>query len=184
MDFHIKKGRIRTKQKYKRPTRIKFEEWTKKVKKYIRDHDIHVNMYLCGNFLTDDTPTWDVDVILSHPKPHEGCDLLKIRDLMEYSMQMGFDDYQMCIDMQFYYPYNDKGEFWYSADDYLKHGCTITTKICPFNYIDSNGVILHLNGSNFMEIIPNLFTYDQKSPSDKDIKRIEDGIMYANPVQI
>ena len=186
--MNITKGRVKTKERYLRPTKDKFDKWLEKVKVYIDNNDIDVNMYLCGGFLKDPSTTWDVDVILSHPDAEHFTDkeLTKIRDFMEYCMQLGFDEFRMCIDTCFYFPYDEDGNFWYSAEAYLKNGTIKTRKLFAYDSIVFNDVTVpnYREKSQCVKVMEHLFMITHDTPTPKDIERIEEGIMYGEPEQI
>ena len=130
----VRKGNVRASQWWGRPTMDKFYKWVVIVKQYIHKNNINVNMYVCGKFVEKIEDTWDVDVILSHPKARNYTkhELLKIRDLMNYGMQLGFDKFNMLMDMVFYLPFDKDGNFWYSVEEYIKNG-KIKSE-CPVSY--------------------------------------------------
>lgn len=111
----LKKGIVTTTHYWERPVTKKFDEWVILVREYINMHSIKVNMYVCGKYLENPNLTWDVDVVLSYPGE---IDYVLIRNLMNYGMQLGFDKFDMLVDMAFYIPFDKEGTFWYSSEDY------------------------------------------------------------------
>jgi hypothetical protein len=97
----LKKGIVTTTHYWERPVTKKFDEWVILVREYINMHSIKVNMYVCGKYLENPNLTWDVDVVLSYPGE---IDYVLIRNLMNYGMQLGFDKFDMLVDMAFYIP--------------------------------------------------------------------------------
>lgn len=185
----VRKGNVRASQWWERPTIDKFYKWVVIVKQYIHENNINVNMYVCGKFLENIEDTWDVDVILSHPKARNYTkhELLKIRDLMNYGMQLGFDKFNMLMDMVFYLPFDKDGNFWYSVEEYIKNGKIKSECLYSFDKITINGTInqdLNESYDSCIEIVKGLFIVMKTSPSDKHIKRINEGIYYREPILI
>lgn len=185
----VRKGNVRASQWWERPTIDKFYKWVVIVKQYIHENNINVNMYVCGKFLENIEDTWDVDVILSHPKARNYTkhELLKIRDLMNYGMQLGFDKFNMLMDVVFYLPFDKDGNFWYSVEEYIKNGKIKSECLYSFDKITINGTInqdLNESYDSCIEIVKGLFIVMKTSPSDKHIKRINEGIYYREPILI
>ena len=185
----VRKGNVRASQWWERPTMDKFYKWVVIVKQYIHKNNINVNMYVCGKFLEKIEDTWDVDVILSHPKARNYTkhELLKIRDLMNYGMQLGFDKFNMLMDVVFYLPFDKDGNFWYSVEEYIKNGKIKSECLYSFDKITINGTIkqdLNESYDSCIEIVEGLFIVMKTSPSDKHIKRINEGIYYREPILI
>jgi len=176
----LKKGIVTTKRYWEQPINKKFDEWVILVKEYINTHRIEVNMYVCGKFLENPELTWDVDVILSYPGE---IDYVLIRNLMNYGMQLGFDKFDMLVDMAFYIPFDKEGTFWYSSEDYKKYGTIECKTLHTFDKTEYNGEIIH-EFESCEQIMENLFVVSQTAPSEKHIKRIENGEMYMKPVLI
>ena len=185
----VRKGNVRASQWWGRPTMDKFYKWVVIVKQYIHKNNINVNMYVCGKFVEKIEDTWDVDVILSHPKARNYTkhELLKIRDLMNYGMQLGFDKFNMLMDVVFYLPFDKDGNFWYSVEEYIKNGKIKSECLYSFDKITINGTInqdLNESYDSCIEIVEGLFIVMKTSPSDKHIKRINEGIYYREPILI
>ena len=183
----VRKGKVHATRWWERPTREKFSEWVDIVKKYIRTHNINVNMYVCGKFVEKIEDTWDVDVILSYPKARNYTEeeLIKIRDLMNYGMQLGFDRFDMLIDMAFYLPFDEAGNFWYSVDNYIRNGIIQSQVMHSFDKIIVNGEVSHnlsMENDRCVEILKGLFITSKSSPSEKHIKRVNEGIYYRKPI--
>ena len=183
----VRKGKVHATRWWERPTREKFSEWVDIVKKYIRTHNINVNMYVCGKFVEKIEDTWDVDVILSYPKARNYTEeeLIKIRDLMNYGMQLGFDRFDMLIDMAFYLPFDEAGNFWYSVDNYIRNGIIRSQVMHSFDKIIVNGEVsqnLSMENDRCVEILKGLFITSKSSPSEKHIKRVNEGIYYRKPI--
>ena len=184
---NVRKGNVRASRWWDRPTRSKFSEWVTIVKEYIRTRNINVNMYVCGKFVEKIEDTWDVDVILSYPKARSYTEeeLVKIRDLMNYGMQLGFDRFNMLVDMAFYLPFDQEGNFWYSADNYIRNGTIKSQVMYPFDKIIVNGEVIQdmfVEAETCVEILDGLFITSKTSPSKKHINRIRDGIYYRKPI--
>ncbi len=182
------KGSVIAYNEHLRPTKRKIEKWVTLMKMFIDNYEIDVNMYGCGKAMTNPELTWDVDIILSHPNAHaySESDLFKIRDLMNFGMQVGYDQFQLLIDISFYLPFNEKGDFWYSADRYIKHGTMSFKQYSSYATVVYKGQELtnyHTNdGLEIKEIVDGLFEIVSECPTTKDIDRIEKGILYPDPV--
>jgi len=184
------KGVITTNNTWDRPDHGKFNEWIKVVSTYIRINEIPIEMYVCGKFIENPSQTWDIDVILTHPKIRTFTDtqLIKIRDFMIYGMQTGFDRFNMLIDMACYLPYDTNGNFWYSSEDYQKYGRIRTQVLYVFDKIYQDGVVIQdfnmKHETMVKKVCESLFLVTKLSPSQKHIDRITNGSMYAQPQRI
>lgn len=176
----FRKGCVTTNTSWEQPTNAKFNDWVSLVKEYIEMRDIQVNMYVCGKFIENPKLTWDVDVILSHPSE---MDYTKIRDLMNYGMQLGFDKYNMFVDMAFYIPFGDDGVFWYSAEEYEKYGKIKTKTLYTFDKVEYDGKIIR-EFDACEEVTEGLFVVTKMSPSEKHINRLQNGVVYMKPILI
>tara|TARA_B110000858_G_C17802657_1_gene476136 strand:- start:3428 stop:4024 length:597 start_codon:yes stop_codon:yes gene_type:complete len=188
IDF--RKGVVSTSRPWNQPDINLFHKWIVIIKRYIADHQITIDLYLCGKFLENPKMTWDIDVILSHKdiRKFNMSQLQKIRDLMNYGMQLGFDKFNLLIDMACYLPFDDEGTFWYSAESYIKHGKIRSQALYTFDKIsEDDEVIQDFNtehDTSVTKICDNLFMVVKTSPSEKHINRIKKGIIYKKPVII
>ena len=104
---------------------------------------------------------------------------------MNYGMQLGFDRFNMLVDMAFYLPFDQDGNFWYSADNYIRNGTIKSQVMYPFDKIIVNGEVIQdmfVEAETCVEILDGLFITSKTSPSQKHIKRIRDGIYYRKPI--
>jgi hypothetical protein len=156
------------------------------IKKYISEHKININVYVCGKFIENPELTWDIDIILSHKdiRKFTLLELIKVRDLMIYGMQLGFDKFNLLIDMACYLPLDDKGTFWYSSEDYLKYGRIKSQVLYVFDKIYQDGEIIQNFSTQSEQICENMFLVSKVSPSEKHINRIKQGMMYKQPQRI
>jgi len=186
-NVYIKKGIVTSHKKWDRPNIELFNTWITHIKRYIKNHNITVNVYVCGKFLENSELTWDIDIILSHKdiRNYDIIKLMKIRDLMNYGMQLGFDKFNLLIDMACYLPLNDQGKFWYSVEDFKKHGRIHSSVLYTFNKVYQNDEIIQdfttQPDTSVRQLCDNLFLVTKISPSDKHINRIKDGIEYMKP---
>lgn len=170
------------------PKREDFLKWFKSIKKYIKDNDLDVQMYICGKFLQDRKKTMDVDIILYHPdaKKFNHEQLLKIRDLMINSVKIGYEN-DLLIDIQMYLPYDNDGNFWVKPIDYLKSGKIKTQTFSYYNKIYTNNILIHdLNDYcvDVKTVDENLYLITRMSPDDKEVEKIMKGIFYKDPVRL
>jgi hypothetical protein len=183
-DFSYRRGPVYTTKPWTQPTVEKFEQWLVRFKEYIRNHAIEIDVYLCGKFIEKIEDTWDIDIILSHRNlwSFSEREVLVIRDLMIYGMQLGHDEFGILVDMQCYLPNPVIGNgFWYSADDYLRHGQIETQKldISIDEYFHGEKVSEYENAHKVAE---NLYLVTVECPSNKHVERIRNGQKYARPV--
>lgn len=187
---YLRKGPVTTTNTWDRPTTILFDKWIECMKNYIKHHKINMDMYVCGKFLENPSETWDIDIILTHSNIryftlHE---LKKVRDIMIYGMQIGFDKFNLLIDMACYLPFNNNGNFWYSCDDFLKNGRIYSHVLYLFDRIEQdNKIIQDFNkekNTHVNKICDDLFLVSKLSPSEKHIERIKHGNVYTEPKQI
>ena len=105
---------------------------------------------------------------------------------MNFGMQIGYDQFQLLIDISFYLPFNEKGDFWYSADHYVKHGTVSFKQYSSYATVVYKGQELtnyHTDDSlEIKEIVDGLFEIVTECPTTKDIDRIEKGILYSDPI--
>lgn len=186
-NIDFRKGAVRTSRPWNKPNVDLFHKWIAIVKRYIIEHQIPINLYVCGKFLENPQLTWDIDVILSHRdiRKFDIGKLKKIRDLMNYGMQLGFDKFNLLIDMACYLPFDDKGTFWYSAESYIKHGKVRSQVLYTFDKIYEGGEIIQDFNTEYdtstKQVCENLFMVSKTSPSDKHVNRIKNGVMYMEP---
>ena len=187
---YIKKGRVTSHKRWDRPKQHLFNQWLTHIKRYIEKNNITIDVYVCGKFLENPELTWDIDVILTH-KDISNFDiikLLKIADLMNYGMQLGFDKFNILIDMACYLPLNEQGKFWYSVEDFQKNGKIRSNVLYTFDKIYQNGEIIQdfntQPNTSVIQLGDNLFLVNKLSPSEKHISRIKDGIEYKKPQKI
>jgi hypothetical protein len=177
-------------KRWDRPKQHLFNQWLTHIKRYIEKNNITIDVYVCGKFLENPELTWDIDVILTH-KDISNFDiikLLKIADLMNYGMQLGFDKFNILIDMACYLPLNEQGKFWYSVEDFQKNGKIRSNVLYTFDKIYQNGEIIQdfntQPNTSVIQLGDNLFLVNKLSPSEKHISRIKDGIEYKKPQKI
>jgi|TARA_B110000967_G_C18718434_1_gene476361 hypothetical protein len=189
-NVYIKKGRVTSHKRWDRPKQHLFNQWLTHIKRYIEKNNITIDVYVCGKFLENPELTWDIDVILTH-KDISNFDiikLLKIADLMNYGMQLGFDKFNILIDMACYLPLNEQGKFWYSVEDFQKNGKIRSNVLYTFDKIYQNGEIIQdfntQPNTSVIQLGDNLFLVNKLSPSEKHISRIKDGIEYKKPQKI
>tara|TARA_R110000824_G_scaffold169850_1_gene347023 strand:+ start:51 stop:650 length:600 start_codon:yes stop_codon:yes gene_type:complete len=189
-NVYIKKGRVTSHKRWDRPKQHLFNQWLTHIKRYIEKNNITIDVYVCGKFLENPELTWDIDVILTH-KDISNFDiikLLKIADLMNYGMQLGFDKFNILIDMACYLPLNEQGKFWYSVEDFQKNGKIRSNVLYTFDKIYQNGEIIQdfntQPNTSVIQLGDNLFLVNKSSPSEKHISRIKDGIEYKKPQKI
>lgn len=189
-NVYLKKGPITTSNVWNKPTVEPFHVWIQMIKKYIAEHEITIDMYVCGKFLENRELTWDIDIILSHRdiKKFTLPELTKVRDLMIYGMQLGFDKFNLLIDMACYIPFDDQGTFWYSSEDYLKYGRIRSQVLYVFDKIYQNGEIIQdfntQSDTSIKRICEDMFLVSKVTPSEKHINRIKEGTMYKQPQRI
>jgi hypothetical protein len=175
---------VETTTPWKQPTVDVFEKWLEKFKLYIHVHSIEIDVYVCGKFIEKIEDTWDIDVILSHRNlwSFDKEQILKIRDLMIYGMQMGHDEFSILVDLQCYLPNPDLWRgFWYSAEDYLRNGRIQAKKMLVFmdEYFNDEKINEYENVSELEE---NCYIITVDCPSDKHVQRIQNGEKYSRPV--
>lgn len=189
-NVYIKKGVVTSHRSWDRPNLYFFNAWIKYIKEYIKKHDIVIDVYVCGKFIENPELTWDIDIILSHKdlRNYDIIKLMKIRDLMNYGMQLGFDKFNILVDMACYLPFNNQGKFWYSVEDFKKNGRIHSSVLYTFDKIHQNGAIIQdfttQPETYTRQLCDNLFIVTKISPSDKHINRIKNGIEYKKPQQI
>jgi len=189
-NIQFRKGVITTSKLWNQPDVNFFHIWISMIKRYIKDHQIIIDLYVCGKFLENPKLTWDIDIILSHKdiKKFNITQLKKIRDLMNYGMQLGFDKFNLLIDMACYIPFDEQGTFWYSAESYKKYGKIRSQILYTFDKIYQNNKTIQdfttQPNTSVTQICENLFLVTKTSPSEKHIKRINEGIMYCEPQKI
>lgn len=188
--IYIKKGKVTSHKRWDRPNQELFNQWLTYIKRYIEKNNITIDVFVCGKFLENPELTWDIDIILTH-KDISNFDiikLLKICDLMNYGMQLGFDKFNILIDMACYLPLNEQGKFWYSVEDFQKNGRIRSNVLYTFDKIYQNGVIIQdfntQPDTSVIQLGDNLFIVSKLSPSEKHISRIKDGIEYKKPQKI
>ena len=132
-DFSYIKGPIKVYKAWERPHEVRFKAWCKDIEEYIIQNKIDIEIYVCGKYIEDKEKTWDIDIIATKKDDPTDSELIKIRDLMIYSMNLGHDKYNMLIDMQYYY-YNEKiNNFWYSSRMFKKYGLITSTILEVYN---------------------------------------------------
>jgi hypothetical protein len=103
-------------------------------------------------------------------------------------MQLGFDKFNILIDMACYLPLNEQGKFWYSVEDFQKNGKIRSNVLYTFDKIYQNGEIIQdfntQPNTSVIQLGDNLFLVNKLSPSEKHISRIKDGIEYKKPQKI
>tara|TARA_Y100000590_G_scaffold360550_2_gene416881 strand:- start:899 stop:1486 length:588 start_codon:yes stop_codon:yes gene_type:complete len=181
-EFSYIKGPIKVYKPWERPQEVRFKAWCKDIEEYIIQNKIDIEIYVCGKYLEDKEKTWDIDIIATKKDDPTDSELIKIRDLMIYSMNLGHDKYKMLIDMQYYY-YNEKiNNFWYSSSMFKKYGLITSTILEVYNKVYKNNQLLYNN--NGEELMNDLYKVELKSPSEKHIKRLSKGIYYKEPIRI
>tara|TARA_B110001452_G_C15093737_1_gene381507 strand:- start:178 stop:777 length:600 start_codon:yes stop_codon:yes gene_type:complete len=186
-NVYLSKGVISTYNAWDRPNQQLFNAWINHVKEFIKKHNITIDLYVCGKFLEDPESTWDIDVILTHKdiRNFDILKLIKIRDLMNYGMQLGFDQFNLFIDMACYLPLNNQGKFWYSVEDFKKYGRIRSDILYTFDKVYQNGKIIQdfttQHHTSITQLAENLFLVTKPSPSEKHINRIKQGIEYTKP---
>jgi len=189
-NVYIRKGKVTSHRRWDRPNQKLFNKWLTHIKYYIERNSINIDVYVCGKFLENPELTWDIDVILTHKDIREFdlIKLFKIRDLMNYGMQLGFDKYNILIDMTCYLPLNERGKFWYSVEDFKKNGRIRSNVLYTFDKIYQNGKIIQdftsQPDTSVIQLGTDLFLVNKLSPSEKHIGRINDGIEYKKPQKI
>ena len=189
-NVYIRKGKVTSHKRWDRPDQYLFNQWLTHIKRYIERNNIDIDVYVCGKFLENPELTWDIDVILTHKNisDFDIIKLLKIRDLMNYGMQLGFDKYNILIDMACYLPLNEHGKFWYSVEDFKKYGRIRTNVLYTFDKVYQNGEIIQdfttQPDTSVIQLGTDLFLVSKLSPSEKHIGRINDGIEYKKPQKI
>lgn len=189
-NVYIRKGKVTSHKRWDRPDQYLFNQWLTHIKRYIERSNIDIDVYVCGKFLENPELTWDIDVILTHKNisDFDIIKLLKIRDLMNYGMQLGFDKYNILIDMACYLPLNEHGKFWYSVEDFKKNGRIRTNVLYTFDKVYQNGEIIQdfttQPDTSVIQLGTDLFLVSKLSPSEKHIGRINDGIEYKKPQKI
>ena len=178
----LKKGVVVTNRAWNQPDNHSFQQWVKLVKDFIEDRRLEIDMYVCGKFLENPALTWDIDIILSH-KNITYSKLPDIRDTMIYGMKLGFDKFNILIDISCYLPIDEHGKFWYSATDFLNHGTIQSTSLYCHDRIYQNGELIEYF-ENAEEVIPNLFMVTRETPGKKHIDRIRSGVVYKEPVKV
>jgi len=180
--FNYIKGPIKTIKEWEKPNEVKFKAWCKDIKEYIIQKNIDIEIYVCGKYIEDKEKTWDIDIIATKKTEPTYSELIKIRDLMIHSMNLGHDKYNILIDMQYYYYNNSINHFWYSSSMFEKYGVITTIILEVYNKVYKNGILLYdNNGEKLME---NLYKVEMESPSIKHIERIKEGIYYKEPIRI
>ena len=189
-NVYIRKGKVTSHKRWDRPDQYLFNQWLTHIKRYIERNNIDIDVYVCGKFLENPGLTWDIDVILTHKdiSDFDIIKLLKIRDLMNYGMQLGFDKYNILIDMACYLPLNEHGKFWYSVEDFKKNGRIRSNVLYTFDKVYQNGEIIQdfttQPDTSIIQLGTDLFLVSKLSPSEKHIGRINDGIEYKKPQKI
>ena len=169
------------------PPREKFLSWLSQLKMYVDMHKISVEVFVVGTYVETPSNSSDVDVILTHPKYKDSDHKykLQIRDLLIYGTQLGLS-MNMFIDMDFYIPFNENGDFWYSSRDFQKTGNIIQSRILS---IRDKFIVDDIEDetqdcykySTCTKIDQNLFEILTDNPDDKHIQRIKNGILYEDP---
>jgi len=189
-NVYLRKGKVTSHKRWNRPNQYLFNKWLTHIKRYIERNNILIDVYVCGKFLENPELTWDIDIILTHKDISEFdiIKLFKIRDLMNYGMQLGFDKYNILIDMACYLPLNEQGKFWYSVEDFKKNGRIRSNVLYTFDKIYQNGEIIQdfttQPDTSVIQLGTDLFLVSKLSPSEKHISRINDGIQYKKPQKI
>ena len=178
------RGIVKCNKPWFRPNKILFKKWLTDVKEYVKNNNVKINAYVCGRFLEDIKNTWDIDILITTKETNiENIDNVAVRDLMLYMMKLGHEKYNILIDV-FYYVYNEKiNGFWYSPDQYKKHGVIETQMLLPFKTIYCNEV-LWWKMNPCVKVIDNLYLTTISSPSKKHIERLENGVIYKKPYKI
>jgi len=93
-NFLYQRGKIITKQPWKRPTYNKIKEFLSEIQKtsdIMKDYDL----YLIGGVLWDFNDTWDVDIIMmGNPSSY-----IVLEDYMNYMYDIALNKYNLLIDI-------------------------------------------------------------------------------------
>jgi hypothetical protein len=157
-------GPVKTDSPWDRPTHEAFNGW---LKKFIERIDIPIEVYICGNFLENPNNTWDIDIQLTSV---ELPPLEKLRDLMIYGKQMGHDDFNILIDMQYIFHHS----FLKASKKYvLSNGIAHIKKLMICNEVYKYGErIWHRPDS--LKLIDNLYQMITPYPNPKHNERLNE----------
>ena len=181
-DFSYIKGPIKVYKAWERPHEVRFKAWCKDIEEYIIQNKIDIEIYVCGKYIEDKEKTWDIDIIATKKNDPTYSELMVIRDLMIYSMNLGHDQYNILIDMQYYYYNKLIDNFWYSSSMFKKNGVITSIILQVYKNVYKNGTLLY--DSNGEKLMDNLYKVEKESPSIKHIERISNGIYYKEPIRI
>lgn len=183
-----------------------YQKWVDTFEEYIVSKNIKMSVYVSGTFIDGKKrPGMDIDIALTN-REYDDSDheyKLKVRDAIQFGIDEGFK-INMFFDLAFYVPYKDDGTWWYSSEEYKSSGSeVIKTKVLrlydkfysndvcvqDFNIVLQSDPCDELNSEEVMydetyyckKLDVDLYETEQGVPCAKHRRRIQDGIMYADP---
>ncbi|HNT30537.1 MAG TPA: hypothetical protein PKL83_06325 [bacterium] len=169
--FWYKNGPVTTAIPWKRPSRKAFAAW---FTDFLAISGLDgYDVWLCGGFLQQKWPTWDVDIVLTGP-----FDAFALERILTEGLQLAVNKHELLVDLQ----HQSEPPTWpvHPAD------VRIIRKTVLSPVIEKNGDLLTdwRNEPSLTQIGTHLWQVDREVPDGVQIARVQAGLTYDIPPKL